>query len=208
MNDLYPYLLRNEKTKQFGATLSSIIPKRKEAMNKTKKLVVYFNGEEQDSIEVSDVRLFLGGDFIKLHIDTIEEEKENELPTEEEGAPSSKGVVDPTQAEIFLLSGDELESFEVLSSFRQKENISENRENISPIHHIIETNVYNITDINSVDNAKMDLINAENTLIAQGYKVFKVKTPKFQFNGNIYFKLIENCILCKVENVQQETVDN
>lgn len=203
---LYPYLLRDAENKQFGAGLSSIIkPKKKEKeMNTPKKLVVFFNGEEQAPIEVADVTLNVQDNTIVLQINTPAEEEKNKsqkpsaIPSED--APSVEGILVPEDLpnETFMLKGADLKALENLSVLRA--NRIEKKGNATPTHHLIETSIFNIQDVQSVQNAIMELVDAERKLVEDGYAALDVKTPEFVFeDANEYFKLTQACVLVQTQ---------
>ncbi len=199
--NFYPYLLRQENSKQFGVNLSNIIPvKRKRSMSK--KLVVFFNDEEQEPIEVANIDIQINNDTIVLRINSknvTQNTTETALDT-----PSVDGIVASHVEEKFLLKGEDLESFETLSELRN--NRATKQKGITPIQHIIETQVFNIQDIQSVDQATMELLNAEQKLINSGYKMLEVNTPEFIFEEDAeHFKLIETCILCQIKESEKQS---
>jgi hypothetical protein len=186
MADLFPYLLREENPQSFGVGLESIIvPKRNGVM--MKKLVVYFNGEKQEPLEISNVELQFNNNEIILRIDSIEEENKDAA------IDLTSGII-PLDAEEIPLTGTNLEMLEKLSELRKnKVEKSDNQ-----IQHIIETSLFAMRDVQSIDQAIAELITAERDLITKGYKALEVKLPKFVFTDDSeQFKLVQACVICK-----------
>jgi hypothetical protein len=195
MYNLFPYLLRDVNSpSEFGSTLSHII-KGKEIMKQSKKLIVYFNGEEQEAINISSIKMELADDNIILHIDT--EKEEISLI---EDTPSVDGILIPSSAETFLLQGDDLEAFQNLSEFHNPKNHVKEKDTITPVHQTLETSTYNIQDIQSVEQATMELLEIEQKFIKEEFKVIKVDIPKFIYEEDgIHFKLRQECDVCNLE---------
>ena len=200
-SDLYTHLLRDVKTQQFGANLSSIIKLRKEN-NQMKKLIVFFNGEEQAPLDVSSVDLKITDDgTLILNIESTPTQydvtagQKDATPVDTlKDAPSAKGIIQPSDNnEIFLLQGEALEIFKdnsVIFGLRKPENIIKEKNDTVPLTvFIIESNAYNIQDMESVKKATTDLIHKEKDLITKGFKTFKVETPQFIFTDENNFKL-------------------
>jgi len=206
----YPYLLRDESIRQFGASLSNIITlKRKEkSMSSPKKLIVFFDGEEQEPIEVTNVELKFDNDTIVLHINSDRKEKSSadKEPLQiiaSKDVPSEDGIIAPHVEEKFLLKGADLEAFEAMSELRA--NRIEDAGSVTPTYHVIESSTFNIQDIQSVTQSTMELLKAEHELVADGFKALDIKTPEFIFETDQeHFKLIQTCTICKVEKVSTE----
>lgn len=185
MADLFPYLLREEHSQSFGVGLESIIIPKRNGVT-MKKLVVYFNGEKQEPLEISNIELQFKDNEIVLRIDSSEENSVSSTDL-------TNGVI-PLDAEEIPLTGVNLEMLETLSELRK--NKVEKCDN--PIHHIIETSLFAMRDIQSIEQAITELVAAEHVLIEKGYKALEIKLPKFVFTEDSeQFKLVQACVICK-----------
>jgi len=196
MVNTYPYLLKNIENKQFGiSTTDLIVLSKKGQVMSTKKLIVVYNGEEYAPVDCKEVSVQFQKDTITLNIVTLEDTK---IQTEE--SPSTDTVVTATKDEIFLLKGDDLEAFTTLSEFRWDENHCTPSTGIKREAHIIESETYDIQDLQSVQNATFDLIEAEKKFLNDNYAVIQCNTPRFIYEADkSHFKLTESVILCKKE---------
>lgn len=199
--DLYPILLKNTENISFGANLMNIIPQRKgEVVVKTKKLLVTYAGEEQEPIDCQSVTVKFEGDNIILEIVPVNIEK-----SQVEDVPQVEAVIPAAETDTFLLKGDDLEALELLSDFRKKENQGQKTENDRLEAYTIGSGTFDIRDLTSVQNAVLDIIEREKQFIDQGYKVFKINIPRFDYENSNNFKLVESVVLMKqtITNIEE-----
>lgn len=207
-NQLFPHLLRAEKPPTFGVGLSQVIflSKEKDSMStEGKKLVVIYNGEPQEPLEISRVHMDIQEQNIILHIDTLDnvspEVESKKIPAEvspipEEDTPSTNGVAIENIQQNFELSGEDLTKYEARSDLRTTR-IQEEGSETSKIVHISETATYNIQNVDSVENALQELLDAECSLVNQGYRALFIENPQFVFEADgMNFKLVQSCTLC------------
>lgn len=199
MADLYPILMKNVKQGAFGATLSNIVALQKqgEVGMKAKKLLMTYNGDKYASVDCQSVTLNVEDDTILLDIVLMEDEEHSTENTSQvkEDVPQTEAVIPASITDTFALQGDDLESFELLSDFHKTENCDQKTEGDELIAHTLESGVFNIQDLSSVQNAVLDIIEKEKQFIDQGYKVFKSNTPRFDYENDSNFKLVESVVL-------------
>ena len=124
MTDLYPELLRDVEQALTGATLTNIIALKKQGeVVKTTKLRVSYNGEEYDPVDCQSVSVKLENDTILLDI-ILADDKVVEKPP----VPQAEAVVPAKPTDIFILQGDDLEAFQMLSIFAREEHHREKAE--------------------------------------------------------------------------------
>jgi len=197
MADTYPFLLKNVEHKSFGASLTNIISLKKGevAMATTKKLVVIYDGDEYEPVNCQSVEIKFEGDTVILTVALAKDESQ----------PVEDAVISTSPDETFELQGDDLEAFEALSDFRNVEYQSKEK-NDSKLEeaHTIESEVYDIQDLQSVQNAVYDLIEREKELLNKGYTVFKYTVPKFDYKDKNLFKLVESVVLIMTTKTANE----
>ncbi|MEA3341110.1 MAG: hypothetical protein U9R15_14190 [Chloroflexota bacterium] len=200
MADLYSVLLKNTKHTTFGANLTNIIaPKRKRGkVVKTQKLMVTYDGEVQKPVDCQSISVKFNGDAIIL--DIVSAEKEIEQSEFSEDAPQTEAVVPAAVTDKFELQGDDLEALELLSDFRRKENQGEKTDETKLEAFTLESGTFDIQDLTSVQNAMLDIVEKEKQFIDQGYIVFKANVPRFNYENNNNFKLIESAVLINSNN--------
>lgn len=194
--DLYPILLKNTLHQSFGINPSNIMLKTKqgEVVVKAKKLLVTYNGEENEPVDCQSVEVKFEDDTIMLNIVTV---KDGQEQPRAEDIPQTEAVVPPAVTDKFVLQGDDLEAFELLSDLRRTENQGQKTENSTLEAHTIESGVFDIQDLMSVQNATLDIVEREKQFIDQGYTVFKTNTPRFDYENANNFKLVESIVLIK-----------
>ena len=194
MADLYNVLLKNTENISFGASPMSIIaPRKGEVVVKVKKLVVTYDGELYDPVDCQSVTVKFEDDTIILDV-ILTKTKEQSVT---EDIPQVEAVIPPSTTDTFMLQGDDLESFELLSEFHRPENQISKTENDSLEAYTIESGIFNIQDLPSVQNAVLDVTEKEKQFIDSGYKVFKTNTPRFNYTEGDNFKLVESVVLIK-----------
>ena len=190
--DLYHTLLKNTEQISFGVNPVSVILKPKgEVVVKTKKLSVIYDGEQQEPIDCRSVEIKFEGDNIILNIVPVKIEEQSVI----EDAPQAEAVIPATKTDTFMLMGDDLESLELLSDFRKEENLGQKTANDKLEAYTLESGVFDIQDLTSVQNAMLDIIEKEKQFIDQGYRVFKANIPRFDYENSNDFKLIESVVL-------------
>lgn len=193
MADTYPYLLKNVSQKQFGIKPADLVVLNKKG-KAVKKLVVVYNGEKYEPVNCKEVSVQFQDDTITLNI-VLADDK----PQPEE-SPVTDAVMSTTKDEIFLLKGDDLEAFTALSEFRNNENQNSPTEVTKREAHILESEIYDIQDLQSVQSAILDLVGAEKKFLENDYIVLKYSPPRFAYEEDeSHFKLIESVVLCKKE---------
>ena len=196
MADLYPILMKNTERISFGANpMNIVVPRKGEVVVKTKKLLVTYGGEKQEPINCQSVTMKLEGDNIILDIVLVEKEEQSQPSTED--MPQVEAVVPAAVTDKFMLQGDDLESFELLSDFRRDENQGQKAENDKSETYMLESGTFDIQDLSSVQSAMLDIVEKEKQFIEQGYKVFKANTPRFDYENDNNFKLTESVVLMK-----------
>ncbi len=193
MSDLYNILLKNTENISFGADpISIIMPKSKGDVVGTKKLLVTYDGEEQEPINCQSIIVKYEDDTIMLNIILVKENEESSV------SPQAEAVIPPSKTDTFALQGDDLESLELLSDFRKKENqVQKFEKGEAKYEHIIESGMFDIQDLTSIESAIFDIITKEKQLIDKGYKVFKPTPPVFKYEDSNVFKLVESVSLIK-----------
>jgi len=195
MADLYPILLKNTEQKKFGVNLMNIIiPKSKGEVVETKKLLVTYNGEVQEPINCQSITVKCEDDTIMLDIVLV---KENEEHPATKAVPQAEAVIPTSETDTFTLQGDDLESLELLSDFRKEENQDQKGENDKLEAYTLESGTFNIQDLSSIQNAVLDIVEKEKQFIDQGYKVFKINAPRFDYENKNDFKLVESVVMMK-----------
>ena len=106
-------------------------------------------------------------------------------------------MIPAAETDSFLLKGDDLESFEMLSDFRRKENQGEKTKNDKLEAFTLESGTFDIQDLTSVQNAMLDIVEKEKQFIDNNYKVFKTNIPRFDYENVSNFKLVESVVLMK-----------
>ncbi|MCK4829163.1 hypothetical protein KA005_76275 [bacterium] len=205
MTDLYNALLKNTEDISFGVNLTNIIAlKRKGEVVKTvKKLLVIYNGEKQDPIDCQSVEVKFVGNTIILDIVLVEDEEQ-----QTENMPQTETVVPTSKTDAFILQGDDLDAFTVLSDFHREENQGQKTKNSKLTAYTLESGTFNIQDLMSVQNAVLDIVAKEKQFIDRGYKVFKTNTPpRFDYEDGNYFKLVESVVLIQPSTVPVETIE-
>lgn len=208
MADTYPYLLKDIEHKSFGASLTNIISLKKGevAMATTKKLVVIYDGEEYEPVNCQSVKIQFEGDTVILTVALMKDEPQTEVTPDD--IPTENAVISTSPDETFELQGDDLEAFEALSDFRNVEYQSkEKNDSKSEEAHTVESEVYDIQDLQSVQNAIYDLIEREKELLSKGYKVFKYTVPKFDYKDKNLFKLVESVVLIMTTKTANELAE-
>jgi len=195
MADLFPTLLRKEKTMAYGATLQNIVPLGKDGKMKNVTVVITINGDEFDPIECNQFSIDWKENEVRINV-TAENSPRSDSPLED-------GFI-PAESSDFELIGDDLAVFDQLSEFRWDENKIEDVEG-KPIQTVtIESAQYNILDMSSIQNAILDLVGTERKYIEEGYKAVQVNPPKFEYEDSENFKLIETVVLYKPEEKLEE----
>lgn len=207
MANLYPVLLKNVEHISFGANLTNIIASKKqgEVVVKVKKLLVTYDGTEYESVDCQSVTVKFVDDSIVL--DIVLAKPENTETSVKDAIPQTEVVVPPTVADTFMLTGDDLEAFELLSDFHRTENQRQKTENDKLEAYTLESGVFDIQDLTSVQNALLDIVTKEKQFIDKGYKVFKTNTPRFDYETDDNFKLIESAVLIKPVVAPAEIVE-
>jgi len=181
---------------EFGSKLSNIIKLDKEKKSMTKNLIVIFDGEEHEPIECKNISVNIENDNMILNVTT---KKDIEHSTDE-NIPSNQGIIAPTENEVFFLSGDDYDSFIAISECRRSENmLTEKKEGRKLEAITIESSTYDIQDLQSVSNATLDIVAKEQELLNEGYKTFKANDPRYIYENDNNFKLVETVVLCKEE---------
>ena len=193
MADLYSTLLKNTESISFGANLTNIIALKSkgEVVMKTKKLLVIYDGEKYEPVDCQSVEVKFEGDTITL--DIILAKDEGQLKE----VPQTEAVIPTAETDTFMLQGDDLESFELLSDFHRAENQGQKTGDDKLKAYTLESGIFDIQDLTSIQNAMLDIIEKEKQFIDQGFKVFKVNTPRFDYENSNNFKLIESVVLIK-----------
>jgi len=186
MSDLYPTLLRDEKSLQFGATLQNIVSLEKRDEKMSKKLVIVIDGDKIDPVEYSALDIKFEGDSVIINVTSST--SPSALPIGAEDAPSVSGYLDETPNDANL-SGQDLAEFTVMSEFRLEENKCENSGEATKI--TLESKLYDIQDMSSIQNACFDLVELEREYIKDGYKISAVADPLFVYETTNNFKLVE-----------------
>jgi len=185
---------------EFGSKLSNIIKLNKGKKSMLKNLIVIFNGEEYEHIVCENISVNIENDNVVLNVVT---KKDIEQPTDE-NAPTTQAIIAPTKDEVFLLSGDDYESFISLSDCRRPENmVPEKKEGQKLEAFTIESDTYDIQDLQSVSNATLDIISLEQKFLNKGYKTFKANNPRYIYENDNNFKLVETVVLCKEEKEKE-----
>ena len=158
-----------------------------------KKLIVSIDGEKLDPVVCSSINIQFEGDTVIVNGST-----EN-VP--EEDTPTEDGVALPvhTSAESFLLQGDDLEAFKILSEFRREEFTMNKEDAEKPTAVVLESGVYNIQDQTAVQSASLDLVEQERKYVDDGYMVISTEIPKYEYETDFDFKLVESVVLSKVD---------
>ena len=197
MPDLYSTFLKNTAQIQFGATPFDIVAlkeKRGEVMG-TKKLIVVYDKLEYNPIDCQSVTMEFEGDTIRLNV-TLAKGEESQLPADQlANVPQAKAIIPAAKTDMFMLQGDDLEAFELLSSFHSAENRRQKTENDKLQAHTLASAVFDIQDLTSIRNAILDIVEKEKQYIDQGYKVFKTNVPRFDYENDNDFKLVESVVL-------------
>jgi len=195
MTDLYTTLLREEKVISYGATLHNIVPLTKENKgNKMKKVVITIDGIATEAIICNDLNVKYGNETINIDLHTFVVEKGIAPSPSVDGFGNEEEEVSTSSYE---LQGDDLDAFAMLSEFRMTQNKTEKIEGVTPTAVTIESELYNIQDSPSVQNASMDLMEREHDSLQNGSKVYNVSNPRFVFEDKDNFKLIETAVLYK-----------
>ena len=192
---LYNTLLKNTENISFGVNPFNVIALKKQGevvVKKIKKLLVIYDDLEYNPVDCESVEIKFEGDTIILNVVLAEEDNE-EQPTE--NVPQAEAVVPTSKTDTFMLQGSDLDAFEALSDFRRKENLGEKTDDDKLEAHTLESGTFDIQDLTSVQNAVLDVIEKEKQLIDKGYKVFKINTPRFDYENSNNFKLIESVVL-------------
>ena len=195
--DTYSHLLRDIKQQSFGASLTNIISLKKGevAMATTKKLVVIYDGDEYEPVNCQSVKIKFEGDTVILTV----------VLAKDESQPVEDAVISTSPDETFELQGDDLEAFEALSDFRNvKYQSKEKNDSRSEEAHTIESETYDIQDLQSVQNAIYDLIEREKEFLNKEYIVFKYTVPKFDYKDKNLFKLVESVVLIAATKTANE----
>jgi len=197
MTDLYPTLLREVDKYTFGVTLQNIIPliKRGNEM-RTKRLVMVIDGMEYNAIEYESLGFQFENNTVIINVKTENQDATEEVVEIKKDVPTPEGFIamDAT-AHQYQLTGDDLDAFNSLSSFRISENVTKEIEGKIKVDVIIESDVYDIQDMMSVNTAILDLSHKEDQFIATGYKVFNASVPTYSYIDSDNFKLVENVVL-------------
>lgn len=198
-NDLYPTLLKNTEHISFGASPMSIMvpPRKGEVVVKTKKLLVTYGGEAQEPIDCQSVTMKLDGDTIMLDIVLTEEKTEIGQPALSADAPQTEAVVPAAVTDKFDLQGDDFEALELISDFRREENQGEKTDDDKLEAFTLESGTFDIQDLTSVQNAIFDIVEKEKAFIDLGYTVFKTNVPRFIYENDYNFMLVESVVLMK-----------
>lgn len=203
MTNAYKYLLRDIGEHTFGAVASNILNLNKVSPVIMKKLTVIFNGEAQEAIQIKNFQVNVAGNDIIVYIDSETSKDREQLSSRSSNAgkiaddniPSTDGVVAPQAAEVYSLGGEQLATFEAMSPLRKvhEKNTPKNGETI---HKTIKTKCFNITELDSVDRAIKELLEAEQTLVDQELRTIEVSAPEFKFKEDtVHFNLVQHCIL-------------
>lgn len=178
---------------EFGSKLSNIIKLKKDKKS-MKRLIVIMDGNEYEPMICKDITINIENDNIILNVNS----EKVEQPVDE-STPTEQGIISPTKTEVFSLTGDDYESFVALSEFRQSKNTIEKKEGDKLEAFTLESETYDIQDLQSVSNATLDIIYKEQDFLNKGYKVFKVNAPRYIYENDNNFKLVETVVLCKEE---------
>jgi len=184
---------------EYGAKLSNIIKLRGRSM---KRLVVIFDGEKYEPIFCDNINIKLENDEVILELKTSESvQTDNSIPSEQV-------MIAPSKDETFILTGDDYSSFIALSEFRRTENITEKKEGQKLEAFTIESETYDIQDMQSVSNAILGVISKEQEYLKKDYKVFKTSDPRYIYEDDNLFKLVETVVLCKEKDVAIKEINN
>ena len=135
------------------------------------------------------VQEYVTSETVKFEIDPngttridISEQVEDTEPIEELSASAAIIPVSP-DAEIYLLSGMDLDEFNKMSPVRNYDRSKTTIAGTSRSEtHTIDTIIYNIMDLNSVHEALLDLTKKENELLVKGYVPKEFTVPQYIFN--------------------------
>ena len=165
-------------------------------MATTKKLVVIYDGDEYEPVNCQSVEIKFEGDTVILTVVLKEDEPQIEVTPND--APAENAVISTSPDETFELQGDDLEAFEALSDFRNAKNQGKKEDDSQLETYIVESEIYDIQDLPSVQNAIFDLIEKEKEFLNKEYIVFKYTIPKFDYfddKDKNLFKLVESVVL-------------
>ncbi len=208
-DEIFTVLLKNTCSPTFGAKPSNVVFQKKkqgEVIMNINKLLVTYDGEEQEPVKCQSISMSISGDTILLDIVPRKgEEHQAEDTSQAEDTPQAKAVVSSNVSDMFMLKGDDLESLTLLSDFRNKENQGQKTGNEKLEACTIESGTFDIQDLTSVQNAMLDIVEKEKQFIDNGYKVITVNIPRFDYENSSNFKLIESAVLIKHSVV--DTVD-
>lgn len=201
---LYPTLLKDTEHISFGVNPINIIAPKKqgEVVVKTKKLLVTYDGEKQEPIDCQSIEVKFEDDTIILDIVLVKDEEQ-----QTENMPQTEAVIPTSETDTFMLQGDDLEAFELLSDFHHAENQGQKTENDKLEAYTLESGTFDIQDLTSVQNAMLDIVEKEKQFINQGFKVFKTNTPRFDYENSNNFKLVESVVLIKQTTVTTNVVE-
>jgi len=209
---LYNTLLKNTEDISFGVNIMNIITPKKqgEVVVKTKKLLVTYDDLEYNPVDCQSVEIKFEGDNIILNVVLAEdnEEQQTENVPQTENMPQTEAVVPTSKTDTFMLQGDDLDAFEALSDFRRKENQGEKTDSDELKAYTLESGIFDIQDLTSVQNAILDIIEKEKQFIDQGHKVFKTNIPRFDYENGNNFKLVESVVLMQQSTKMVEEKKN
>ena len=193
---LYSTLMREVEIPTYGATLTNIVSlKQRGKEMETKKLVVVLNGDLiVDAAECDSVNISFDGNTIKVDVLTTSKEPLKEVPAE-------TGFTVEETVQIFPLQGLDMENFEKLSVFRNKDNKSTK---LTGEALTVTTKVFDIQDMNAVDDSISELLQLEKDHLVKGEKVIKVNVVEYIYSDSDHFILAETVILENSEGTPEE----
>lgn len=195
---MYKTLLKTPEKLSFGhgptqTVLNLSKPPKGEVPVSVTKLLVNWNGNEYEPIECSQVGIeFLGENTVILKIATVSDDDDSSMKIE---SPPVDAVIPSDDTTEYDLQGEDLTTFENLSGFRHDDNKGKKTEDSRCISDVLESNTYDIRELQSVQDAILHLVEQEKQHIDKGYKVFQVSCPKFEYTDSYNFKLTEHVVL-------------
>ena len=169
----------------------------------TKKLIIVYDKLEYNPIDCQSATIEFEGDTIRLNVILTKDKDEDEeapslsqLPDSRlKNVPQAKAIIPAAKTDMFMLQGDDLEAFEQLSSFHFEGNQRQKTKKDKLQAYTLESGVFDIQDLTSIQNAILDIVEKEKQYIDQGYKVFKTNVPRFDYENDNNFKLVESVVL-------------
>lgn len=166
------------------------------------KVIIEVDGIVAETIPCEDVNITFDGDSIIVKVSSADG------AGVDSDAPTPDGFSIPETSENLQLTGEDLESFDLLSEFRIPENRTKKIKDVESDAVTVESESYNIQDLASIQNASLDLIERERKFLDDGYLVISSEVPKYVYENFNYFKLIETAVLYKAEKATATSVED